>query len=173
MRLLAGIDLHRVTNLHRERPVRGDCIGGDDACGYPRGRRDKRSRDVSRYPADNATQHKQAYRCRHLRQLPISPTLPLFEQVCDTEVGRYWPAGLLGESRTQCLPLFRKLREPGLRLGMRSEVVVDGRGALGRQPAIDVRVQLVLFDGPFDRRHLTLVSAVLRRCGSPFTSPFI
>src|SRR6516165_6733375 len=91
----------------------------------------------------------------------------------DAQAVRDRPACLRGESRAQCLPLLGILREPRLLLGMCGKIGVDVLGALARQLSVNAGMQVVLFYGPTQPRHLTLLSSALWRRRSPFTSPFI
>jgi hypothetical protein len=90
----------------------------------------------------------------------------LRQQMRDTQAVRDRPTRLRGESRAQLLPLLRILREPRLFLGMRRKIGFDVLGALARQLTVDAGVQVVLFYGPTQRTHLTLLSSALwrRRC---------
>ena len=96
---------------------------------------------------------------------------PLRLQAGDAEPCRYRLLGRPGKGRAQLLSLLGVLRPPLPYLGMSCKIGLDGLGIFGRQPAIDPRLQVVLFDGPDHRPHFTLRNAAPQRglfwSGSP------
>src|SRR5215469_11749242 len=163
MRLLVGIDLDRVTYLDRIDPMCGYGVSGDYAGHSPRASRGQRARKVPHCPAGDTAEDQQAYRCGDLRQLTVTPVPPFFADTRNAQAVRDRPGGLRCKGGPERLALFGVLRKSLLRPGVRREVGLDRRGAMGRQAPIYLRMQLVFVDGTIGGGHPTLVSAALRR----------
>ena len=68
----------------------------------------------------------------------------------------------LAKGRAQFFSLLGVLRPAFPQLRVSRKIGLDGLGILRRQPAVDPRLQVVLFYGPDDHPHLTLLSAALQ-----------
>jgi hypothetical protein len=76
---------------------------------------------------------------------------------------RYRLTGPIAKDGAQARTLLGVLRPFLRQLGIRSEVRIDRRGPLWREPAIDPSVQVALVNRLDRPSHLTLLNAALRR----------
>src|SRR5271168_4525228 len=127
-----------------------------------------------RAPPADPTGNQQSDCRGHASEPPVTLAALLRHQPRDAQPRRY---RLLGKSRKGCaqsLPLLGILRPSFPQLGMGRKIGLDGLIVRGGQPAIDPRLQVILFYGPARRPHFTLRSAAPHcRLFLASTSPWI
>jgi hypothetical protein len=103
MGLLVGIDLDRVTNLHRKDPMGGDGVVGDFSGYRPRTGRGEGARDVPHCPTGDSAQDQQAYCCGDLRQRPLAPVTLFLADTRNAHAVRYRLGDLCCKCGAECL----------------------------------------------------------------------
>ena len=173
MGLFVGANLDRVTSFHRKGPVRRDSVIEHRAGEHCRRRRGENRQQIVRAPPADPTGNQQRDCGNHATQPSATPASLLCQQASDAQARRYRLLGQSPKGRAQFLPLCGILRPPRPQLGMRRKIGFDGLIILWRQPAIDPRVQVILFYGAAHRPHFTLRSAAPWREVFSSSSPCI